>query len=433
MPARSLSGKRGMPTDFYRKEPPAMPQPTHAPLPRRILLIHTRYRLPGGEDAVFEAERAMLEQHGHTVTVYERSNGEAAGLLQKLLLPLRAVFSFKAMREVRALIRDNRIELVHVHNTLLVTSPSVLLACRKEGVPVVQTLHNFRLFCPNGVLLRQGKVCEDCPHQSLFCAVRHACYRGSRAESLVCAAVYAFHRLLGTYKKVSLITPTEFDRDKLLEFNALRPVFDPARLYVKPNPVSVTLPEGAPLPFAARKNQIVYAGRLEELKGLRTVLEAWRLLAGDPDAPRLLLVGDGPLEGWAREQALPNVEFAGRLPAKELHACMAESLAVVAASLCYESFALVPSEAHLVGTPVIASALGNVGASVTAGLDGLTFAPGDAADLARAVRALPAALAEMDPHAIRRASLEKTGDGNEENYRRLADIYARVSAGDAAR
>lgn len=406
-----------------------MPLPAPAPQPRRILLIHTRYRLPGGEDAVFEAERALLEQSGHTVTVYERSNGEVSGLLGKLLLPFRAVFSFRAMREVRDLIRKNQIELVHVHNTLLVTSPSVFRACRKEGVPAVQTLHNFRLFCPNGVLLRQGKVCEDCPHHSLFCAVRHACYRGSRAESLVCAAVYAVHRLLGTYRQVSLITPTEFDRDKLLEFNRLHPVFDPARLYVKPNPVSVTLPEGAPYPFAARKNQILYAGRLEELKGLRTVIEAWRLLAGAPNAPRLILVGDGPLEAWVRENAGPNVELAGRLAPADLHALMAESRAVVAASLCYESFALVPAEAHLLGTPVLASALGNVGASVTEGFDGLTFAPGDAAGLARAVRALPQALAGMDPGAIRRAALEKTGAGSGEACRRLTEIYGQILAG----
>lgn len=403
------------------------------PAPRRILLIHTRYRLPGGEDAVFDAERALLEQHGHTVFVYERSNHEADGLWQKLLLPLRAVFSFKAMGDVRAILRKEQIDLVHVHNTLLVTSPSVFWACRKEGVPVVQTLHNFRLFCPNGVLLRQGKVCEDCPHHSLFCAVRHACYRGSRAQSLVCAAVYAFHRLLGTYRQVFLITPTEFDRDKLLEFNALHPVFDPARLFVKANPVSVTLPEGAPLPFAARKNQVVYAGRLEELKGLLTVLEAWRQLEQTPGAPRLILAGDGPMEARARELAGPNVEFAGRLAPKDLHALMAQSMAVVAASLCYESFALVPAEAHLVGTPVLASALGNVGASVTEGADGLTFAPGDAADLARAVLALPEALAAMDPDAIRRAALEKTGGGPQADYRRLADIYARVLARDFRR
>ena len=106
-------------------------------------------------------------------------------------------------------------------------------------------------------------------------------------------------------------------------------------------------------------------------------------------------------------------------------------MAVVAASLCYESFALVPSEAHLLGTPVLASALGNVGASVTEGVDGLTFAPGDAADLARAVRALPAALAGMDPGIIRRTALEKTGAGSGEACRRLTAIYGEICAGAA--
>ena len=155
--------------------------------PRRILLVHTHYRLPGGEDAVFAAERALLEARGHQVFVYERSNAEADGSLwQKLLLPLRAVFSLKAYREVRALIRKHQIQLVHVHNTLLVTSPSVFWACFAEGVPVVQTLHNFRLFCPNGVFLRQGKVCEDCSRRGLLCAVRRRCYRGSLAQSAVC-------------------------------------------------------------------------------------------------------------------------------------------------------------------------------------------------------------------------------------------------------
>lgn len=194
-----------------------------------VLLVHCRYRLPGGEDAVFAADRAMLEAHGHRVVTYERSNDEG-GLAAKLLLPLRAVFSLKTYREVKALIRREKIEIVHVHNTLFAVSPSVFWAARAAGVPAVQTLHNFRLFCPNGVLLREGKVCEDCPRQKggLFNAVRHGCYRNSRVQSAVCAFLYAFHRLLGTYKRVHLIALTEFDKEKLLEFNARRPVFDPA-------------------------------------------------------------------------------------------------------------------------------------------------------------------------------------------------------------
>lgn len=388
-----------------------------------ILLVHCRYNLAGGEDAVFAAEREMLQQNGHRVTVYLRSNAEATGAdaprTAKLVLPLQSVYSHKTVREVRALIRQNNIQLVHVHNTLLVVSPSVFWAARAEGVPVVQTLHNFRLFCPAGVLLRGGSVCEDCPHNSLLCAVRHRCYRGSLAQSAVCAAVYGVHRLLGTYRWVNLIALTEFDRQKLLDFNARHRVFTPARLYCKPNPVSVT--PRPPLPWAQRENQIVFAGRLEELKGLRTAIKAWKQL---PDPPRLLVAGEGPLAAWAKaetEKHHLNIEFLGHIPPAQLQTLLAQSRAALCPSLCYESFALVPAEAHAVGTPVLASALGNVGASVTPGVDGLHFTPGDAASLAGAVCALGQALGHMDAAAMQASALAAYAPA--QNYAQLMAIY----------
>lgn len=392
-----------------------------------ILLVHCHYRLAGGEDAVFADERAMLERHGHKVFTYERTNEGGT-----LSMGLEAVFSWKTWREVRDIIRKERIDLVHVHNTLLTVSPSVFWAARSMGVPVVQTLHNFRIFCPNGVLLRQGKVCEDCPRckGGLFQAVQHRCYRDSLAQSAVCAFVYGFHRLLGTYKWVDLITLTDFDKQKLLEFNTRHRVFDPARLFVKPNTAAPEGPLPPPIPWSERKNQVVFAGRLEELKGLRTAVEGWKLLANDSAAPELLIVGDGPLENWAKEQTVPRVRLLGRLPREELRALLGESRAVVAPSLCYESFALVPAEAHVMGTPVLASDLGNVGAMVRPGVDGLHFAPGNAAALAETVRALPALGEKMDPAAMRAAALAAFAP--EENYRMLMEIYRAVLDGTSA-
>ena len=383
----------------------------------KILLVHCHYRLPGGEDAVFAAERAMLERHGHEVLVYERSNGEAAHGLPKALLPLHAVWNRAAARDVKRIIQTKNVDAVHIHNTLLLLSPAVVRAAKRTGVPVVQTLHNFRLFCPNGILLRGGQVCEDCPHHGLACAVRHRCYRGSLAQTLVVAAAYGLHRLLGTWRGVTMVALTEFDRRKLLEFNRLHPMFDADRLVVKPNPVCV--PDGPVTPWENRKNQMLFAGRLEELKGLRTVLEAWRML-GDA-APTLLVAGDGPLGDWARAQNLPNVRFLGQLSRTELHARMAESRAVVAASLCYESFALVPAEAHALGTPVLASDLGNVGASVQPGVDGLRFTPGDANALAGAVRAL--GQMRFDCNAI--AARARRTYSEEENYNALMRFYTK--------
>ena len=383
----------------------------------KILLVHCHYRLPGGEDAVFAAERAMLERHGHEVLVYERSNEEAAHGLPKAILPLHAVWNRAAARDVKRIIQTKNVDAVHIHNTLLLLSPAVVRAAKRTGVPVVQTLHNFRLFCPNGILLRGGQVCEDCPHHGLACAVRHRCYRGSLAQTLVVAAAYGLHRLLGTWRGVTMVALTEFDRRKLLEFNRLHPMFDADRLVVKPNPVCV--PDGPVTPWENRKNQMLFAGRLEELKGLRTVLEAWRML-GDA-APTLLVAGDGPLGDWARAQNLPNVRFLGQLSRAELHARMAESCAVVAASLCYESFALVPAEAHALGTPVLASDLGNVGASVQPGVDGLRFTPGDANALAGAVRAL--GQMRFDCNAI--AARARRAYSEEENYNALMRFYTK--------
>lgn len=383
----------------------------------KILLVHCHYRLPGGEDAVFAAERAMLERHGHEVLVYERSNEEAAHGLPKALLPLHAVWNRAAARDVKRIIQTKNVDAVHIHNTLLLLSPAVVRAAKHTGVPVVQTLHNFRLFCPNGILLRGGQVCEDCPHHGLACAVRHRCYRGSLAQTLVVAAAYGLHRLLGTWRGVTMVALTEFDRRKLLEFNRLHPMFDADRLVVKPNPVCV--PDGPVTLWENRKNQMLFAGRLEELKGLRTVLEAWRLL-GDT-APTLLVAGEGPLGDWARAQNLPNVRFLGQLSRTELHARMAESRAVVAASLCYESFALVPAEAHALGTPVLASDLGNVGASVQPGVDGLRFTPGDANALAGAVRALGQMSFDCNAIAVR----ARCTYSEEENYNALMRFYTK--------
>lgn len=383
----------------------------------KILLIHCHYRLPGGEDAVFAAERALLEGHGHRVVVYERSNEEAAHGLAKLLLPLHAVWNRRAAREVRALIAREKPDAIHIHNTLLLLSPAVVRAAKQSGVPVVQSLHNFRLFCPNGILLREGNVCEECPHHGLSCALRHRCYRGNLAQTAVVAAAYALHRALGTWRGVTMVALTEFDRRKLLEFNHERPMFDADRLVVKPNPVRVE--SRAVLPWADRKPQMLFAGRLEELKGLRTVLQAWQLL-GDA-APDLLVAGEGPLGDWARENAGPKVHFLGQLPPAELHRHMAESRAVVAASLCYESFALVPAEAHMLGTPVLASDLGNVGASVRPGIDGLRFAPGDAKALAGAVGALSAM--QFDCNAI--AAAARRTYSEEENVRALLRLYTK--------
>ena len=180
----------------------------------RILQIHNFYQIPGGEDVVVRNEKKLLEEHGHEVFTYYRSNKELneGNKLKKLFIPFTAVYSLKTCREVKKIIRENKIDIVHVHNTLMMVSPSVFYAAFQCKVPVVQTLHNFRMLCPAGSFFRNNVICEECVDGGLKCAIRHKCYRGSKIQTMVSSAILWIHRFLGTYYRVNFICLTEFNK-----------------------------------------------------------------------------------------------------------------------------------------------------------------------------------------------------------------------------
>ena len=235
-----------------------------------ILQVHNFYQLPGGEDTVIENERLLLESQGHRVVRYFRDNKELKdfSVFRKLLLPVTTIFNPKTYREVRRLIRAEHIDIVHVHNTLNLISPSVYYAALAEGVPVVQTVHNFRLLCPGATFYRDGHICEDCLTHGLGCAVKHSCYRGSKLQTLACVISTKIHRMTGIYGKLNYICLTEFNREKLLKLKQIRP----ERVFVKPNFVEKS---GNDPRFDGRKTQLLYVGRLEKIKGTDLLLKAW--------------------------------------------------------------------------------------------------------------------------------------------------------------
>ena len=198
-----------------------------------VLLVHDYYQVPGGEDVVVANEKHLLETHGHAAALYARRNEEISrmGALEKIRSALGMFFSIRTYREVRRSIRENRISLVHVHNTLPLIGPAVYYAAFREGVPVVQTVHNFRLLCPNALFYRDGHICEDCTKKGLHCAVKHRCYRGSRLQTMLCVLSTRLHRALKTYSRLHYITLTDFNRQKLL---ALKQI-PPENVSVKPN------------------------------------------------------------------------------------------------------------------------------------------------------------------------------------------------------
>lgn len=326
---------------------------------QKVLLVHNFYQQPGGEDTVFKNEAELLRSHGHEVVLYTRNNHEIGQsfFLKKMLLPFTAVFSLKTYREMKRIIRNEQVDIVHVHNTLMLISPSVFYAAFRCKVPVVQTLHNFRMLCPNGLFYRDNHICEECVDGGLGCAVKHKCYRGSRVQSLVSALILKVHRVLGTYRKVNFICLTDFNKEKLLLLNCKKQYVDKERVFVKPN--FIFPPNFSNEGKVEKKKQYLYAGRLEEVKGIRLLLENWK---ADYEA-KLLICGSGPDEEWCRnhinEHGMENVEMLGQIPHDELLELMRESEAVVFPSLCYESFPMTIIESYSCGTPVLSTMVGN--------------------------------------------------------------------------
>ena len=353
----------------------------------RILIVHNAYKIPGGEDAVVSNELHLLRSAGHEVFLYQKNNSEldSYSFFQKLRLPFRTVYSRKTYRDVRALIKEHHINLVHVHNTLLVISPSVYNAARSLGVPVVQTIHNYRLLCPNALFLRDGQICQDCLSHGLRQSVRHACYRGSRSQTLIVSLMLAYHRRRGTYRHLTYICLTEFNKNMLLRLSLRgRSLLSASQIYVKPN---FTADPGIPVPYDERQPYFLFASRMDASKGVFVLLHAWKIYEQNASHPKeLVLCSTGPEEDAVREyigkHALSHVTMLGQISHDEVLAKMRNALAVCLPTQWYEGFPVVIAESFACGTPVIGSNIGNAGALVTHGETGLTHAPTDAGTLA---------------------------------------------------
>lgn len=351
---------------------------------QRVLIVHNFYKIPGGEDTVVENERTLLEEHGHQVFLYTRSNKEMETLsaMQKLLLPFTSLFSLRTYREVKRQIKEKKIDIVHVHNTLSLVSPSVYYAAFSCGKPVVQTVHNFRLLCPAATFLRGERVCEECVEKGLRCAVRYGCYRGSRIQTLMSVLILKLHRFLGTYKRLCYICLTDFNKEKLMLLNQGKRIrIKEEQVFVKPN--FVRRPQ---IKETEKKKFYLYVGRLEKLKGIQVLMEAWEVW---PEK-ELLLCGSGPEEGWVRtyldRHSMSGVKLLGQRSHEEVLRLLAQSRALILPSICYEGQPMTILESYSVGTPVIASDIGNAGNMVSVGTTGLKFSCGDVKSLRDAVR-----------------------------------------------
>jgi len=373
----------------------------------KVLLAHNAYQLRGGEDAVAEAEAALLRAHGHEVLEYRRHNDEVKDL-GRLRAAAGTLWSRRTRAEVTALLRQARPDVLHVHNTLPLISPAIYWAAADASVPVVQTLHNFRLLCPQAMLLREGRVCEDCVGRTPWPGVVHGCYRGSRAQTAVLAGMLVLHRGLGTWahKVTRYIALNEFCRRKFIEGG-----LPAGRVVVKPNFVDLPAPTEGP------RQGLLFVGRLSHEKGVATLAQA----AATLPAGSLRVAGSGPDE--ALLQGTPAT-LLGALPGDQVAGEMQRAVALVLPSLWYENFPRTLVEAYACGLPVLASRLGALADLVQDGITGLHFEPGNAADLAERMQWALQHPAEMAAMGRAARALYERDYSPEVNHAQLMAVYA---------
>lgn len=387
----------------------------------RVLIVHGRYRTaaPSGENRVVDQEFAALTAGGHVVQRFERHSDEIASWssVHKAALPALSLWNEPVRRELAERLRRDPPDVVHVHNTFPLISPSVLHACRAARVPVVATVHNYKLLCASGDFFREGSPCHDCADGRRLPAVAHGCYRGSRAATVPVIASSSLHRTAWQRLVSAYIFISASQRD-LMRGLAL----PPERVFVKHNFVPPPLAE-----TSARDHTVVFLGRLDAAKGAPLLMQAWDAFRDRHPASslRLVVAGGGPLAGevgrWASRHH--SVDMAGLLSPESAAALLGRALAAVVPSQWEETFGLVAVEAMAAGVAPIAPARGSFPELITPGTDGALFTPGDARDLAEV-------LADVDRHPSRYLEY---GSAGVETYRgrfhptpnveRLLEVY----------
>lgn len=392
----------------------------------RVIISHNFYSsaLPSGENNVFEIERKALLDRSNEVNFFGRHSDDirAKGAVGVIQGALATPWNPWMTRAIRRQVDDFQPDVVHVHNTFPLISPAIFHAIGKRAARVL-TLHNYRLYCPAAIPMRDGKVCTEClDKRSPMPAMTHGCYRGSRAATLPLAFSVGLHRILGTWTKQvdAFICLSEFQRELMIKAGLPR-----EKVHVKPNfypgnPDMVAWPE--------RKPYAVFAGRLTAEKGVINLLRAWQMWG--VAAPELRLVGDGELRAELERMAegLP-VRFLGQVSAEEAQAQIAGAHLLVLSSECFEGFPMVVREAFAFGTPAAVSDLGPLPTIVEHGKSGIVFQPANPLSLLHELRTAWETPGLLE-HLGRGARAEFESKYTEEaNYATLMEIYRKAIDG----
>ncbi|HEX6891393.1 MAG TPA: glycosyltransferase [Chryseolinea sp.] len=379
----------------------------------RILLLHNKYQYAGGEDKVFESEGELLSQHNHQVERIVFDNSSITTGVDKLLSGIMGVYNFRSANVVSKKMKEFKPDIFHVHNFVPLASPSIFYAAKRNNVPVVLTLHNYRLICPSATLYHNHGIYEKSIKSIFpFDAVIKGVYRNSVLQTAGIAVMTTLHNLIGTWKnKVDkFITLTAFARSKFLDSRVKASAH---QFMLKPNFI-----EDPGNGTEVREDFFLYVGRLSEEKGIRVLLNAFR-----KTDLKLIIIGDGPLQSEVESvvNERRNILYLGFQPKSAIMDHLKRTKSLIVPSTWYEGFPLTILEALATGTPVIGSRLGGIAEIVTDKINGILFEAGDENSLIHALNELNSHDFKVLSTNARTCYLENYTP--ERNYKMLMDIY----------
>jgi len=385
----------------------------------KILLIHNKYQFPGGEDSVFESEKNLLENHNHIVRTLFFDNKDIDSLAKTIKLVYQLIFNKKSKKKVEDIIKEFKPQIIHVHNFFYVASPSIFFAASKNKIPIVVTLHNYRLICSGSLLMRDAQPCELCVNKIFpIEGVKYKCHRESKIATIQLTLTTGIHKIMKTWNnKVSLyVALTEFARNKFLNssLNLL-----PEKIVVKPNSVNNFECSN----FHERENIFLFVGRLSIEKGIEVVLKAF-----ENKNTILEIIGDGPMKNTVESicNNNANIKYLGYRDQAFIISKLKKCQALIVPSICFENLPTAILEAYSTGTPVIISDISNLNELVTNKFNGLHFRTNDSIDLYRVIKDLMENILQYQPLYLnaRNTYLEKYTP--EINYKRLIGIYEKA-------
>ncbi len=382
----------------------------------KILIVHNTYQRTGGEDFVMESEANLLQKYGHQVEKMIYRNDDIHSIGDKIKTAKGLFYNRESAKKLEKVINTFHPDVIHVHNIFYLASPSIFYEAKKLNIPVVLTLHNYRLICPGALLLRDAKVCELCVHKTFpIAGIKYGCHRGSSLQTAQLTLMTGIHKVLNTWKnKVDrYIALTEFARQRILD-SSLK--LSPEQVLVKPNFVE----DMGEAPYSQREPFFLFIGRLSEEKGIHTLMEA---LHQNPFP--LEVIGDGPLRAEVEkaESSLPNVKFWGFKDKAFIAERLGKCSALIFPSIWYEGMPLTLLEAFSRGTPVISSDMNNINMIVKNGHNGIHFQSGNARDLTDTISHFSKKRDQYRDFYVQARNDYDTLYSPQANYQQLVQIY----------